>query len=155
VLAPGAPTDPVQIIDARDLSEFVIRCCENQTYGVYNATGPRSKLSMAEMLGAIRAVMSTDAHLTWVDADFLAANEVRPWSHMPVWIPPRGQSAGFTQRSIARALAKGLTFRPLADTVVKTLEFYDQQTEERKAQLRAGLAEAREKEVLAAWKARA
>ena len=155
VLAPGAPTDPVQIIDARDLSEFVIRCCESSTYGIYNATGPQSKLSMAEMLGAIRAVMSTDAHLTWVDADFLAANTVRPWSDMPVWIPPRGQTVGFAQRSIARALAKGLTFRPLADTVRETLAFYDQQTEERKAQLRAGLAADRERQVLAAWKARA
>lgn len=155
VLAPGAPTDPVQIIDARDLAEFVVRCCENATYGIYNATGPQARLSMAEMLGAIRAVMSTDAHLTWVDADFLAANTVRPWSDMPVWIPPRGATAGFAQRSIARALAKGLTFRPLADTVRDTLAFYDQQTEERKAQLRAGLAADREAQVLAAWKARA
>jgi len=79
---------------------------------------------------------------------------VRPWSDMPVWVPPQGGSAGFAQRSIQRALDKGLTFRPFADTVKATLEFYDGQTDARKAQLRAGLAAAREKEVLAAWHAR-
>jgi 2'-hydroxyisoflavone reductase len=154
VLAPGTPTDPVQIVDARDLSEFVIRCCETTATGVYNVTGPRSTLTMSEMLGAIRGVLSTDARLTWVDAEFLAANSVRPWADMPVWLPPSGETAGFARRSIARALAKGLTFRPLADTARATLEFYEQQPEDRKAQLRAGLAAAREREVLAAWRAR-
>jgi 2'-hydroxyisoflavone reductase len=151
VLAPGDPTDPVQIIDARDLAEFSIRVCEDGTTGVYNVTGPKSRLTISEMLGGIRAVMSTDAYLTWVNADFLAAQRVRPWSDMPVWVPPRGGSAGFAQRSIRKAVEKGLTFRPFADTVRATLEFYEAQPEARKAQLRAGLAAAREKEVLALW----
>lgn len=155
VLAPGAPTDPVQIIDARDLAEFTVRCCEDRTVGVYNATGPQSELTVGEMLGGVRAAMSTTARLTWVDADFLRANGVQPWSHMPVWVPPRGPTAGFSRRSIQRALDKGLTFRPLADTVRATLEFYEAQTEQRKAELRAGLDPQKEKEVLGAWHARA
>jgi 2'-hydroxyisoflavone reductase len=154
VLAPGTPSDPSQIIDARDLSEFIIRCCENETMGVFNVTGPSSYLSIAEMLGGIRAAMVTDAHLTFVDADFLAAQNVRPWSDMPVWIPPRGETAGFMRRSIDKALKAGLTFRPLADTARDTLTFYHAQSEERQAALRAGLAPAREKEVLALWHAR-
>ena len=154
VLAPGAPTDPVQIIDARDLAEFAVRVCEDNTVGVYNVTGPRSKLTMSEMLGGIRAQMSNDAWLTWVDAEFLEAQRVRAWSDMPVWIPSVGDTAGFAQRSIRRALDKGLTFRPFGDTVKATLDFYAGQTEARKEQLRAGLAAAREKEVLALWHAR-
>ena len=155
VLAPGDPTDPVQVIDARDLAEFIVRTCEDGTTGTYNATGPQSRFTIGEMLGGVRSVMSTDAHLTWVPAEFLAAQSVRPWSDMPVWVPSAGQSAGFARRSIARALAKGLTFRPFAVTAKDTLDFYEAQSEERKAQLRAGLAAAREKEVLAAWHARA
>ncbi len=154
VMAPGTPGDPTQVIDARDLSEFVIRCCENETMGTFNVTGPRATLTMAEMLGGIRATLSNDAHLTFVDADFLAEQKVRAWSDMPVWIPPRGETAGFMRRSIQRALAAGLTFRPLADTVRDTLSFYHQQTPERQAQLRAGMDPAREKEVLALWHAR-
>ena len=154
VLAPGNPTDAVQIIDARDLAEFTVRVCENNTTGVYNCTGPQSPLTMAEMLGGIRAVTSTDAHLTWVDAPFLEAQQVRPWADMPVWVPPDADSKGFARRSIRRALDKGLTFRPLAVTAKDTLDFYNAEPEERKAKLRAGLDPAREKEVLAAWHAK-
>ena len=155
VLAPGAPTDPVQIIDARDLAEFSVRVAEDGTTGTYNATGPQALLTMAEMLGGIRAVMSNDAHLTWVSAEFLDAEKVRPWSDMPVWIPPADDYRGFAQRDVRRAIAKGLTFRPLAVTAKDTLEFYNGEPEERREKLRAGLAPAREQEVLAKWKARA
>ena len=154
VLAPGNPADPVQIIDARDLAEFTVRVCENGTTGVYNATGPQSLLTMGEMLGGVRAVMTTDAHLTWVPADFLEAQQVRPWVNMPVWVPPDADRRGFARRSIRRALDKGLTFRPLAVTTKDTLDFYNAEPEERKAKLRAGLEPAREKEVLAAWRAK-
>src|SRR5215471_17016276 len=154
VLAPGSPTDPVQIIDARDLAEFVIRVCEERTTGVYNCTGPRSTLTIAEMLGGVRSVMSTDAYLTWVDAPFLEKHNVSSWVDMPVWVPSGGESGGFARRNISRAVSKGLTFRPLASTAKDTLEFYESEPEERKAKLRAGLAPEREKEVLAAWHGR-
>ena len=153
VLAPGTPLDPVQIIDARDLAEFIVRCAENGTVGTYNATGPRALLTMGDMLGGVRAAVANDAHLTWVDADFLEAQKVSPWADMPVWVPPRGDSAGFALRSIARALSVGLTFRPLAETVRDTLAFYESEPEDRKAKLRAGLAPERERAVLAAWHA--
>ena len=155
ILAPGTPLDVVQVIDARDLAEFIVRMAEDGVTGTFNVTGPRAPLTMGEMLGAMRAqIPNSDAHFAWGDIDFLAEQKVRGWSDMPVWIPPRGATAGFTRRSIERALAKGLTFRALADTVRDTLTFYDQQTEERKAQLRAGIAAAREQEVLAALRAR-
>jgi 2'-hydroxyisoflavone reductase len=154
VLAPPAD-HPVQIIDARDLSEWVIRCCEHQVYGVFNATGPASRFTVGQMLEGTRAALGSDATFTYVTSAFLAAQNVKPWSDLPVWVPPEGNAAGMTQRSIAKALATGLTFRPFADTVKVTMAFYQQQTDARKAQLRAGLAAEREAAVLAAWKARA
>jgi 2'-hydroxyisoflavone reductase len=135
------------------LAEFTIRVCEDGTTGTYNCTGPRSKLTMAEMLGGIRAVTTSDAFLSWVPANVLEQHKVGAWMDMPVWVPPSGESAGFAQRNIRRALAKGLTFRPLAATAKDTLEFYRSQPEDRKAKLRAGLAPEREKEVLVAWHA--
>jgi 2'-hydroxyisoflavone reductase len=157
VLAPGQPTDPVQFIDARDLAEWTIRMVEDRQFGVYNATGPRAPLSMAEMLGGIRAVLpaSLDVRLTWVPAEFLARHEVRPWGHMPVWVPPVQGSAGFAARSIEAAVATGLTFRPLAETVRDTLAWHHTRPAERRAALNAGLAADREAEVLAAWRAAA
>ncbi len=154
VQAPPA-ADPVQLIDARDLSEWVIRCAEQKVYGVFNATGPASRFTVQQMLEGTRAALGARATFTHATSAFLEAQGVNGWSDLPVWVPPHGDTAGFTQRGIARALSQGLTFRPFADTVRATLAFYQQQSDERKAQLRAGLAAGREAAVLAAWTARA
>jgi nucleoside-diphosphate-sugar epimerase len=154
VLAPGNPTDPVQFIDARDLAEWIIRMVEQGETGTYNATGPRSRLTVAEMLYGIKAVTTSDARFTWVDANFLEAQKVRPWADMPVWIPPSGEGLGFAQISIKRAVDKGLTFRPLADTARDTIAWFKTLPAERQAKMGAGLQPQRETEVLAAWHAR-
>ena len=153
ILAPGDPTDPVQFIDARDLAEWTIRMVEQGTTGVFNATGPKSTLTMGQMLAGIQQVTRADARLTWANADFLAAQKVSPWSDMPVWVPPRGDSAGFSRISIAKALGKGLTFRSVPDTTQATLDWFRKQPAERQAKLRAGIKPEREVEVLAAWHA--
>ena len=153
VLAPGNPTDPVQIIDARDLGSGRSggRTEELRTF---NAVGPAHPLTIAEMLYGIKGVTTAGAQFTWVPASFLEAQKVDPWSHMPVWIPPAGEYAGFGSRSNRKALAAGLTFRSLADTAATTLAFHESRPAERQAKLRAGLTPEREKEVLAAWKAK-
>jgi 2'-hydroxyisoflavone reductase len=155
VLAPGHGGDPVQIIDARDLSEWIIRLVEQGEVGTYNAAGPRSRLSMAEMLHGIRAVVSgsTPVRFHWVDADFLAAREVRPWQHMPVWVPVGEDNAGWSAVSIERAVATGLTFRPLATTAVDTLRWWHDLPEDRRnAPSSFGISAEREAEVLGAWR---
>ena len=156
VLAPGTPSDPVQIIDARDLAEFSIRMVEQGNMGIYNAVGPRSPFTMGEMLAGIRAVLpgSLEIRFTWADAEFLAARTVRPWSDMPVWIPTVGDTAGWSQVNIDRALAKGITFRPFAQTALDTLEWHKTRPAEAQVTMRAGLTPEREAEVLAAWHAR-
>ena len=152
VLAPGNPHDPVQFIDARDLGEWTIRLVEQKAFGTFNAVGPAHPLTMAEMLYGIKAVTTAGAQFTWVPATFLEAQKVAPWIEMPVWIPPVGEYAGFGSRSIAKALAAGLTFRTLADTAAATLAFHESRDAERKSKMRAGLKPEREAEVLAAWK---
>ena len=155
VLAPGTGTEPVQIIDARDLSEWVIRMAENNTTGIYNATGPRSPLSMGEMLGGIRAAMPGDLDIkfTWVPSEFLVENRVQGWTVLPIWTAPRPNNDGWSRASIQRALDKGLTFRPLAVTAKDTLEWHKTRTEALQAMPRT-LRPEREAEVLAAWKAK-
>ena len=156
VLAPPA-ADPVQIIDARDLAEWTIRCCEDKVYGVFNATGPASRFTVGQMLDGIRI----DARCTRRRSSTPPLRSSRRRSRRCAagrtcrcGSRPRARPPGFTQRSIAKALAKGLTFRPFPDTVKETMAFYAQQTDERKAQLRAGLPADREARVLAAWKSK-
>jgi 2'-hydroxyisoflavone reductase len=151
VLAPGDPSDPVQVIDGRDLAGWVIRMVEQRETGIYNATGPAKELGIGQMLETIKTANKSNATLTWVKADFLEAQKVAPWSDMPVWIPPRGEEAGAARINIQRALAKGLTFRPLAETARDTLAWFKAQPAERRAKLKAGLTPEREAEVLAAW----
>jgi 2'-hydroxyisoflavone reductase len=159
VMAPGNPTDPVQFIDARDLAEWTIRMIEARETGTYNATGPAKPLTMAEMLAGIKAVTTAGAQFTWVPADFLTAQGVRGWRHMPVWVPQTPDNAGFSARSVAKAVAKGLTFRPLAVTAKDTLDWAKTRPAEQQAKLAegavAGISMAREAEVLAAWRAKA
>lgn len=154
VMAPGDPSDPVQFIDVRDLASWMIHMVETRVGGTYNATGPIRPISMAEMLYGIRAVTSADVVFTWVPADFLDEQKVQPWSDMPVWIPPIDEMKGFSRFDCTRALAQGLSFRPLADTARDTLEWFEGLSEERRSQLRAGIEPEREAEVLSLWHSR-
>jgi 2'-hydroxyisoflavone reductase len=154
VLAPGTPNDPTQFIDSRDLAEFMVRLAEQKVTGTFNAVG--NVTSMGETLNGIKSAIGSNATFTWVPADFLSANGVRGWRHMPIWLPPTGPTAGFLRRSNRKAVAAGLTFRPLALTAKDTLAWHKTRPEaEQKATLEgavAGISPAKEAEVLAAWK---
>jgi 2'-hydroxyisoflavone reductase len=156
VLAPGTGHDAVQIIDARDLAEWTIRVTENRTIGTFNATGPAGELSMAEMLGGIRAALdgTIETRLTWVPAEFLSAQRIRGWSDMPVWVAPRDDNAGFSRVSIQRALDAGLTFRPLATTARNTLDWFNAQPADAQPRLGGPFTAERERAALQAWRAR-
>ena len=152
VLAPGSPSDPVQFIDGRDLAEWTIRMVENGETGIYNATGPEKKLGLGEMLDTMKSTLNSSAKFTWVNADFLEAQKVAPWSDMPVWLPPHGEEGGGNQVSNKRAIAKGLAFRPLAETTRDTVAWFKSQPQDRQSKLKAGLSPEREAEVLSHWR---
>jgi 2'-hydroxyisoflavone reductase len=161
VLAPGAPNDVTQFIDARDLAEWTIRMAEagpKQGGGIYNATGPRQPLPMGEFLNACKQVTHSDARFTWVPWSFLAEQKIRAWRDMPTVVPPEGETAGFSRRNIDRAVAKGLTFRPLTVTIKDTLDWHKTRPQEDRDKLDAGavsgISAAREAEVLTAWHAK-
>ena len=152
VLAPGDGSDPIQVIDVRDLAEWTIRLAESRTLGVFNATGPAQPMIMREMLATIASSLQVRPTITWVSTQFLEAQHIEAWGDMPVWVPAQGDSAGFAKRSIGRALRAGLTFRPLPTTSVDTLAWFRQQPDARQAKLRAGLTPDRENAALIAWK---
>jgi 2'-hydroxyisoflavone reductase len=155
VLAPGDGKTPIQIIDGRDLTAFQAHCMETRTGGTFNVTGPHpdSPLTMGGYLETCRKVTGSDATFVWADNAFLEEHEVGAWSNMPCWLPAEGDTAGFGSRSVARAVAAGLTFRPVADTAHDTLAWLDELPEERREGVikRAGLPAEREAEVLKAW----
>jgi len=121
VLAPGDPGQPVQIIDARDLAEWTIRLVEQGAAGIYNATGPEYPLTLGEILQTCKSVSDSGARLIWVPDEFLKENQADSTRLLPFYIPASSGQAGIMGASIAQAVAAGLTFRPLADTINDTL----------------------------------
>lgn len=154
VLAPGLPSDPVQFIDARDLGEFVIGLIERSIYGIYNATGPERPIPMGEMLEEIRDGLGTKASFTFADEAFLREQgALRSLDTLGGTAVRSPRLAGYNQYNIDRALAEGLTFRPVAVTARDTVAWFDSLPEDQRSGRRM-LAAEREVELLAAWHAR-
>ena len=151
MLVPGDGQDPVQVIDGRDLAEWMVRLAESGTSGTFNAVGPRDRLTMDRMLDVCREATGGNPTCTHVDAAFLEQHD----ASLPIWVPRGdGAFAGFGQVSNARAVRAGLTYRPLAGTVRDLMAWFREQPAERQAELRAGISREREAELLAAWHAR-
>lgn len=148
VLAPGMPERPVQVIDARDLAEWILRMATARATGTFNATGPDYALAMVEMLEESRRVSGSDATFTWIPGGFLEEQKVGEWVEMPLWVPEK-EGAGLGNVNCSRAIAAGLTFRPLAETIRATLDWLATRPADYTWQ--AGLTAEREAEVLAAW----
>ena len=122
VLAPEPRDNRVQLIDVRDLAAWLVHCAEERVTGAYNAIGPAAPLSMEELLETCRRETGSDAELHWVDAERLQERGVEEWSTLPLWLVDPGHS-GVVKADNSRAIAAGLTFRPLAETVRDTLDW--------------------------------
>jgi 2'-hydroxyisoflavone reductase len=155
ILAPGDGGDPVQFIDVRDLDEWVIRVAEQRLTGAgaFNASGPLPPITMRQMLSGIAEGIQADPKLVWAPASFLKANTVSPWRDMPVWIPGEAETFGFHRRDLTRAVAAGLTHRPLPITAADTFAWFRTLPAERQAKPRAGIAPEREVELVEKLKA--
>jgi 2'-hydroxyisoflavone reductase len=120
VLGPGDPGAPVQFVDARDLGAWLVSLALEGPGGVFNATGPGEPLTLAALLARTRDAIGADANIVWLDDDTILSAGVRPWMELPLWLPGEDY-AGMARADIGRALAAGLTFRPLEETVLDTL----------------------------------
>ena len=136
----------MQIIDVRDLADFTINLIEQKSFGIYNATGPDYELRFGAMLETCKQVGGSNATFEWASADFLSQNNVAPWSDIPVWVPDTAENAGFSRVDVSKAIAAGLTFRPLAEIVRDTLAWA--KTRPTDYEMRAGLKPECEAELL-------
>lgn len=133
-----------QFIDVRDLAAWITTGLEDGIGGTHNATGPAIRWD------AFIDACSTNATPEWIDEAFLIEQGVEPWGELPGWLP-EGED-GMSTVSSARAIATGLTTRPLRETAMDTLAWTGTWTSGQ--ELRAGLKPDREAEILAAWRAR-
>jgi 2'-hydroxyisoflavone reductase len=143
-VVPGPPEERVQFVDARDLGGWLIELLERRESGAFNATHPG--VSWAELVGSCLRVTGSYAEPVWIDGDWLASQGIGEWMELPLWLHDPDW-VGMMRADVSRALAAGLTFRPLDDVVRGAFELGETTDD-------AGLNPQREQGLLRAWKAR-
>ena len=144
VLAPGRPERRVRVVDVRDLSEWILSMAERRQAGVFNATGAEDGLTMSGLLDACHAAAGGAARVIWTDEAFLLRQGVAPWRDLPLWLPAAAN--GIFEVRNDKAVAAGLRFRPLAETIASTLAW--DRARDQNESLRAGLSRERERQLL-------
>jgi 2'-hydroxyisoflavone reductase len=152
MLAPGTPGDPIQFIDVRDLTAFMMTLVEARTNGVFNAVTPPGAFTMGELIAASqRASPKAGTKVTWVNEDFIEAHSKPEELNLPIWSPRKGEYAGAALTSMDASRKAGLRSRELEATVRDTLAWFQSLPEDRRSKLRAGLDPAKEADTLRAW----
>lgn len=120
VLAPGDPARRMQLIDARDVARFGLRCLDSGPDDAFLLTSETGHTTFGEWLGACVRETGSDARLVWAPDEVLLEHDVPIWSGLPLWAPVSDQLAGTWQSDVSRSHAAGLVCRPIEDTVRDT-----------------------------------
>jgi len=152
MLAPGTPHDPIQVIDVRDLTRWMMGLVDSRRSGCFNADSPPGAFTIGALISASqRQSPHSRTRVTWVPEDYLAAHWKADELDLPPWSPMSGDTAGASLTSVKRALESGLRCRPLEETVRDTLVWFQSLPAERQAKLRAGLDSVKEAQTLRDW----
>jgi 2'-hydroxyisoflavone reductase len=155
MLAPGTPQDPIQVIDVRDLTRWMMSLVASRRNGSFNVDSPPGAFTMGALISASQKQSpQAGTRVTWIPEDFLAAHWKAEELDLPPWSPTKGESAGASLTSVKRALESGLQCRPLDETVRDTLRWFQTLPSERQAKLRAGLDAVKETQTLRDWHSR-
>lgn len=149
VLVPDTPSLPTQVIDVRDLAQWIIQCASRGVAGLFNATGETKPFE--EHIAIARQAAGHQGPVKAASPDWLMQQGVAPWmgpKSLPLWLP-MDSHAGFNARNSSKAALAGLVCRPLADTLRDVLA-WELARRPPPAARRAGLSDAEEDELLLA-----
>lgn len=156
IIIPGALDEPVQYIDVRDLAGWMIRLLENKAAGTYNASGPGFHMSTNAFVHGIHA--SYNSAVNYIQIDDLAFLRDNAIVGIQPWVIQLPEYAGMSKADNSKAMANGLRFRPLSETVQATKEWWYSSavSQERRDNILTGERSfmKREKDILAKWKSR-
>lgn len=165
VPVPGRRADPVQYIDVRDLTAWMVVLLEDGTTGTFNAVGPAEAQTMEQFVEGVHWALGSSATLTWIeDYEWLRAYPLRRapdgstsgYTGSIPWVMPEGDELGHMRIDGRRALRAGLRLRPLAETArdTRAWRLSDAAPQALRDQPRYAISREQERELLAAWKAR-
>lgn len=138
VLVPNvSETTPIQFIDVRDLSSWIIDAVEHGVTGTFNATGPQEMLGFRDFLHSCKELVSPkETELCWINESTLQDKDVQPWIELPFWLPDSLQKNGMLDVNSNKAIQAGLRYRPIQETIRDTLNW---SLHERKGKWEAGM----------------
>ncbi len=118
VLAPDDRADPIQVIDARDMADWIVTLASGQVTSTFHAVSPAPPFGFGEMLDTIAAeVGPPGTELVWVDKDFLLA-QGETAETLPLW-PGGDPESDINAADPAAAITAGLRPRPLRQTIAE------------------------------------
>jgi 2'-hydroxyisoflavone reductase len=121
VLAPGPRDLPLQYVDVRDLAEWILHASERELSGPYNLISPQGHTTMGELLDTCVRVTGGAAELRWTEPEVILEAGIAPWTELPVWVPPGSDlHDALHGADVSRAVAAGLSCRPVEETVAGT-----------------------------------
>jgi 2'-hydroxyisoflavone reductase len=146
IAVPGTASDPVRVIDVRDLGEWIIHVIEQKITGTFNAIGPKGGMTMGQMVEGIKKGLDVkDATFTYVPIEALEKAQVA----FPIWVPPVGDTVAFHTRSGEKAFQNGLKSRTIEDTAKATYDWLQTLTEDRRVRLTGAVTAEQEQALLA------
>ncbi|ARV09040.1 hypothetical protein BTO05_05095 [Winogradskyella sp. PC-19] len=123
ILVPGKKNDLVQYVDVRDVAEWFIRLAENSQAGTFNAVGPKEKQNVLDFVKEASTTFNKASTFVLVDDyDFLKENNI--YFQIP-WVMPDKKHFGSARIDNKNAIAAGLTFRPLKETILDTYNWWN------------------------------
>lgn len=126
LLAVGDPHTPVEFVDVRDMASWIVRMIEKQTTGIYNVTGPIPPADLAGLINASRATAAAPGKVTWVTSSWLSMRADKDtFDGLNFWAFNKGHLTGFSN---ARAIAQGLTTRPMDASLADEVRWLQQQS---------------------------
>jgi 2'-hydroxyisoflavone reductase len=140
MLWPGSPTDPIQIIDVRDLANYTVDCVEKKITGIYNTVTPKGSYTIGDLMDDSLAVTAADMTPVWVGSEFLDQVDLPEGQSIPIWSSPLGDGKNVAMIDGTRAGARGLRNRPPRETCRDTVTWWKTLPAERQGAIRAGLS---------------
>jgi len=151
-IAPGDGSDPVELVDVKDVARFLAMAVSRSLYGTFNLTG--RSMTFREFLEACKSTTRSEAKFSWIPQDFLHQHGLETDAalhtfagNFPFWRPDPA-SKGLYEISSEKAFRAGWRTRSFEETAQDCLtDFYSFQVMNRPNYL----SPEKEKEVLEAW----
>lgn len=115
--------EAVQFIDGRDLATFCFHLLANDASGAFMAVGPEYPATWGDVFDEAALLGNTTYEIVRPPLDVLESYGIERGPAFPSQVPAELEKPGFYTIDISKAIAAGIHFRPLRETIEDTIEW--------------------------------